>query len=68
MALCEVENSELRWVLVEAGVGCEDRATTLSARVLAVVRWLHDRLLVRTGRYCHVETDLWLRMTLPILN
>ena len=30
MALSEVEDSELSWVLVEAGVGCEDRATTLS--------------------------------------
>jgi len=30
MALCEVENSELRWVLVQAGVGREDRAATLS--------------------------------------
>jgi len=30
MALGEVEDSELSWVLVEAGVGCEDRATTLS--------------------------------------
>lgn len=29
MALCEVVGPELGWGLVQAGVGCEDRAATL---------------------------------------
>jgi len=67
MALSEVEGSELCRCFVEAGVGCEDRATTLPEGLLAMHSWWTRRLLSRKELLILEISDLWLRMTLPIL-